>query len=183
VDILQRLQPLDILFSVLWAAIVGWGLQAGVIRQVGMLVTVYGAAILSGSVYRQAGQTLSLAFGKDNQPVLEFVGYVSLFVITFGVLGLLIWRAYPSSRMNREFGIENVLGGALAALWGVLFLIAVLTMLRYYTTLALPDKEVSQLTIRGQIQSSQVAPVLEVVAAPLWQLMAPWFPTPVSPRL
>jgi len=25
--------------------------------------------------------------------------------------------------------------------------------------------------------------VLEVVGAPLWEIMTPWFPTPVSPRL
>jgi hypothetical protein len=33
------------------------------------------------------------------------------------------------------------------------------------------------------VAASQVAPVLEVVAAPLWEVMAPWFPTQVSARL
>ena len=28
-----------------------------------------------------------------------------------------------------------------------------------------------------------IAPVLQVVAAPLWQVMAPWFPAPVNPQL
>ena len=44
-ETLQRIQPLDILFVVLWAAIVGWGLQTGLVRQLGMLVGVYGACI------------------------------------------------------------------------------------------------------------------------------------------
>src|SRR4051794_10247954 len=43
VDVLQRLQPLDVLFAVLWAAIIGWGLQTGIVRQLGMLIGVYGA--------------------------------------------------------------------------------------------------------------------------------------------
>jgi hypothetical protein len=44
-------------------------------------------------------------------------------------------------------------------------------------------QEVSQQGIVHQIQLSQVAPVLEVVASPLWQVMAPWFPAPVSAHL
>jgi hypothetical protein len=182
-DVLQRLQPLDILFAVLWAACVGWGLQAGVIRQIGMLVGVYGATLLAGSVYKQAGQAMALALGKGILPQLEFVGYVGLFVIAFGIIGLIIWRSYPASRVAREFGAENVLGGAVGAIWGVLFLIELLTILRYYSVLVWPEQEATQLSVRGQVQLSQVAPVLEVVAAPLWQIMQPWFPEPVSPRL
>lgn len=182
-DVLQRLQPLDILFAILWATIVGWGLQAGVVRQIGMLVGVYGAALLAGSVYGQAGQALAQAFGRGILPQLEFVGYVAVFVISFGVIGLIIWRAYPSSRINRQFGAENVLGGALGAIWGVLLLITLLTIFRYYAVIPWPEQEKTQQAVRGQVQSSQVAPVLEVVAAPLWDVMAPWFPAPVNPRL
>src|SRR3954469_9977700 len=104
-EILQRLQPLDVLFAILWAAIVGWGLQTGLIRQIGMLVGVFGAAVLAGSVYRGLGQAMSLAFGRGALPVLELVGYVAAFLVTFIVVGLLIWRAYPLTRLGkRSFG-------------------------------------------------------------------------------
>jgi hypothetical protein len=182
-ELLQRLQPLDILFAVLWAGIVGWGLQSGVIRQVGMLVAVYGAALLAGSIYRQVGQALSLAFGREMLAQLEFAGYIGVFFVTFGVLGLLIWRAYPASRMGRRFSTENVLGAGVAAIWGVLFLIALLTILRYYTVLPWTDQEATQMTVRTQVHKSQVAPVLQIVASPLWELMAPWFPAPVYRHL
>ena len=46
-EILQRLQPLDILFAILWAALVGWGLSTGLVRQIGMFVGVYGGALLA----------------------------------------------------------------------------------------------------------------------------------------
>ena len=128
-DVLQRLQPLDILFAVVWAAIVGWGLQTGIIRQLGMLVGVYGAALVAGSAYRQGGAALAMAFGRGVQPQLEWASYAALFVVVFGLVGMLIWRAYPSSRFSRGFGTENVLGAALGAVWGALFLIAVLTIL------------------------------------------------------
>ncbi|HEY0581189.1 MAG TPA: CvpA family protein [Chloroflexota bacterium] len=182
-EILQRLQPLDVLFAVVWAAIVGWGLQTGVIRQIGMLVGVYGATLLAGSLYRPLGQAMALAFGRGALPLLELAAYVGIFVITFTVIGLILWRAYPLSRLSRQFGTENLLGAAVAAIWGVLFLIALLTILRYYAVVPWRDQEATQHSVLSQIQLSQVAPVLEVVAAPLWQLMAPWFPAPVDPRL
>ena len=131
-DILQRLQPLDILFVLLWAGIVGWGLQTGIVRQLGMLVGVYGAAILAGSCTATSGGRFAAAFGAENLPQLEFVGYVVLFAVAFGVIGLIIWRAYPLSRLGRGFGADNAVGAAVAAVWGMLLLIALLTMLRFY---------------------------------------------------
>jgi uncharacterized membrane protein required for colicin V production len=183
VEVLQRLQPLDILFVVLWAGIVGWGLQTGIVRQLGMLVGCYGAALVAGSAYRQGGAALALAFGPEMLPQLEFIAYVGLFIIVFGVITLLIFRAYPSSRFNRRFGADNVVGAALGAIWGVLLLIALLTILRYYAVVPWRGQETAQQGVSHEIQLSQVAPVLQVVAAPLWQVMVPWFPTQVSPRL
>jgi uncharacterized membrane protein required for colicin V production len=182
-DALQRLQPLDILLVVVWAAIVGWGVQTGIVRQLGMLVGVYGAALVAGSAYRQPAAALSQAFGHGIQPQLEWAAYVALFIGVFAAIGFLIWRAYPSSRFSRGFGTENVLGAALGGVWGVLFLIAVLTILRFYAVVSWPGKETSQQGIAHQVQLSQLAPVLEVLASPLWQAMTPWFPAPVAPRL
>ena len=182
-DVLQRLQPLDILFAILWAGLVGWGLQTGAVRQLGMLVGVYAAALAAGTLYRPGGAALAMAFGRENLAQLEFAAYVSLFVIVFVVIGVIIWRAYPASRMSRGFGTDNVLGATLAAVWGVLFLIAVLTVLRFYAAVPWRGEETTQQGVLRQVQLSQVAPVLEVVASPLWQAMAPWFPAPVTPRL
>jgi hypothetical protein len=71
----------------------------------------------------------------------------------------------------------------LAAIWGALFLIALLTMLRFYVVTPWKGQETSQQSILRQIQGSQLAPVLEIVLSPLWQAMTPWFPTPVPSRL
>jgi uncharacterized membrane protein required for colicin V production len=174
-DVLQRLQPLDILFAVVWAGIVGWGLQTGVVRQLGMLVGVYGGALLAGSLYRQAGSMLALGFGNQDQPQLEFWAYLAIFVI--------MWRAYPASRVSRGFGTDNILGAVLGAAWGVLLLIELLTILRFYAAVPWKGQETTQLGILRQVQLSQVAPTLEVVVSPLWQIMVPWFPGPVNPRL
>jgi hypothetical protein len=183
-EALQRLQPLDVVFAILWAGVIGWGLQSGVVRQVGMLVGTYGAAILSGSLYRQVGRALAAALGAENLPQLELVGYTGVLLVAFGALGLIIWRAYPRTRLGRAFGADNVGGAAVAAVWGVLLLIGLLTSLRFYTVVpGWHDQVAAQRKVGNQIQSAQMPPVLEVVAAPLWLTMKPWFPALVSPRL
>jgi uncharacterized membrane protein required for colicin V production len=183
VETLQRLQALDFLMVVLWAAIVGWGLQTGIVRQLGMLLGVYVAAISANFLYLPAGQAVSLAFGRELLPRLEFIAYLVVFVIVLGLVGLIIWRAYPLSRLGRQFGADNVVGAALGGIWGALLLIAILTILRYYIVTPWRGQETTQQSILGQVQASQVAPVLEVVLAPLWQAMTPWFPIAVPPRL
>jgi uncharacterized membrane protein required for colicin V production len=182
VEVLQRLQPLDFLLVVLWAAIVGWGLQTGLVRQIGMLLGVYVAAIGASTVYRQGGQLMSLAFGADVVQRLEFITYLVVFVVVLGLVALVIWRAYPLSRLGRSFGLDNVIGAALGAVWGALLLIAIVTLLRFYIVTPWRGQETTQQSLLGQVQASQVAPVLEVVFAPLWQIMTPWFPSAVLGR-
>jgi hypothetical protein len=183
VQVLERLQPLDFLFVVLWAGIVGWGLQTGLVRQLGMLVGVYVGAIAAGSLHKLGGQALSMAFGREGQPRWEFLAYVAVFVIVFGVTGLVIWRAYPLSRLGKKFGADNLLGGMLGAVWGAMLLILVLTILRYFVVTPWRGQETAQQGVLSQVQASQTAPVLQVVLAPLWQLIVPWFPAAVAGSL
>jgi hypothetical protein len=76
-----------------------------------------------------------------------------------------------------------LLGAIIGAIWGVLFLIALLTVLRFYTAVPWRGQETTQQGVARQVQLSQVAPVLEIVVAPLWQIMTPWFPGPVNHNL
>src|SRR2546421_6644967 len=147
-----------------------------------MLVGCYGAALVSGSAYRQGGAALAMAFGRENLPQLEFIAYVGLFVLVFAVIALLIFRAYPSSRLRRGFGSDNVVGAALGAIWGVLLLIAVLTMLRYYAIVQWRGHDTGQQGVAPQMSRSPVAPVLEDVAGPPRQGLGARASTPGAPR-
>jgi uncharacterized membrane protein required for colicin V production len=182
-EAVQRLQPLDVLLVIIWAGLVGWGLQTGVVRQLGMLVGVYAAAVLASALYRPGGQALSLAFGREALPQSEFAAYVVVFLLVFGTVALLVWRAYPRSRLSRGFGMDNAAGAFLGAVWGALLLIALITMLRFYTATPWRGQEATQQSVVTQVGSSQLAPVLELVLSPLWQVMTPWFPAVVPPRL
>jgi uncharacterized membrane protein required for colicin V production len=181
VDALQRIQPLDFLLVVVWAGLVGWGLQTGLVRQIGMLIGVYAGVVLASSLYRPIGALGGMAFGS--QPVAEMVSYALVFVLVFAAVGVLIWRAYPRSRLSPRFGLDNLAGGAIGAVWGALLLIAIVTLLRFYAATPWRGQEATQQGVVSQVQRSQLAPVLELVLSPLWQVMTPWFPTAVSPRL
>ena len=87
------------------------------------------------------------------------------------------------SRLSRRFGLDNVLGGAVATIWGVLLLIALLTILRFYAAIPWSEQDATQQSVGRQIKAAQGPLVLQVVAAPLWQAMAPWFPTSIGAQL
>jgi uncharacterized membrane protein required for colicin V production len=182
VEVLQRIQPLDFLFVVLWAGIVGWGLQAGLIRHLGMLLGVYVGAIAAATLYKPGGRALALAFGNEGLPRWEFIAYSAVFLVVFGSIGLFIWRVYPLTRLGNQFGADNLLGAMLGAIWGAMLLIMIVTILRYFVATPWRGQETAQQGIFSQVEASQMAPVLQVVLAPLWQIMMPWFPMAVPPR-
>jgi hypothetical protein len=182
-EILSRLQPLDFLLVVLWAGIVGWGLQTGLIRQLGMLIGVYVGAIGASALYKPGGQAIGMAFGDDFRQRWEFVAYALIFTVVFVGLGIIIWRAYPLSRLGKKFGLDNVLGALVGASWGALLLIVVVVILRYYAATPWRGQETSQQGVLGQIQSAQIVPILELALSPLWQIMTPWFPAAVPAQL
>jgi hypothetical protein len=182
-EFLSRLQALDCLMVVVWAGIVGWGLQTGMIRQAGMLIAVYVGAIGASSMYKLGAQALGMVVGVEFLARWEFVAYLVIFAVVFAVLGVIIWRAYPLSRLGKRFGADNVVGAVISAVWGALLLIVIVVILKYYTLTPWRGQETSQQAILGQIESAQVVPVLEVVLAPLWQIMIPWFPVAVPPKI
>lgn len=181
-DVLARLQPLDFVLVVVWALGVGWGLQTGLVRQLGMLLGVYVAAVAAGALYVQGGQAMAQAFGRELLPRWEFIAYTAIFVVIFGLTGLIVWRTYSLSRAGGKFGSDNLLGALFGAIWGALLLIAIVTILRDFTATPWRGQEVAQQAIQRQLQASQVAAVLHDILAPLWQVMAPWFPASVPTR-
>jgi hypothetical protein len=183
-EVLQRLHPLDVVFAILWAVVIGWGLQTGLVRQIGMLVGMYGAAVASGTLYRQVGRALAATFGEESLPQLEFFGYAGILVVAFCAIGVIIWRAYPRTRLGRSFGVDNLGGALMAGVWGVLLLIGLLTSARFFTVVpGWRDQAATQQRVGEQIQLAQMPAVLEVVTAPQWQAMTPWFPALVDPHI
>ena len=133
----------------------GWGLG------------FYGQSVYLAELHRLRGWPTSL------------ISTATTFFYLFGA----VLVAFVSEAV-RSFGPRNcLLGGAVATIWGVLFLIALLTVLRYYTIVPWHEQEATQQSVKGQIGASQVAVVLQLVAAPLWQAMVPWFPVQVPAQL
>src|SRR2546430_6640718 len=120
---------------------------------------------MAGWVYRKVGALWAWGFGNQDHPQIEFWVYVGILVVLFSVIGVIMWRSYPASRVSRGFGTDNMLGAALGAIWGVLLLIELLTILRFYTAVPWRGQETTQLGVLRQIQLSQVAPTLEVVVS------------------
>ena len=185
-DLLQRLQPLDFSLVILWAALVAWGASSGVVRQLILTIGVYAAAVLAGSLYQPAAAAASAGLGRNTLPQLELGAYVGLFFLMLVLIWIAARTAYPHTHLSGRRGtarLDRLLGALLGAVWGAMLLIALVTMLRLYVATPWPGQEETQRTVGTQLQLAQLPPVLELVLAPLWQIMTPWFPAQVTARL
>ena len=150
-----------------------------------MLIGVLAAAVLAGWAEKNVGQSAALPFGLSSQPIVQFAAYVATFVVAFALVLLFIRRVSarrPRARSGRNFGLDNLLGAALGAVWGVMLLIVLLTMLRFFIVVPWRGQEAAQQNVLRQIQASHVAPVLQGVTAPVWDVLGQWFPSAVSAR-
>jgi uncharacterized membrane protein required for colicin V production len=179
-EFLARLQPIDEFLGLIWLLIVGWGLLTGVIRQVGMLVAVVGGTLIASTLYHQTARMLTQGLGSGQQALLPLQTYTLLFAAGTAVLGFAVWHAVPLSRLQSGFGIDNLIGALLGALWAVVLLIVVLTLARYFTAVPWQDQELRQQVLLRQIENSRVLVALQSAGVrPVWQLLTPWLPAEV----
>jgi hypothetical protein len=166
--------------ALVWAVAVVWGWASGTIRQVGILVGVYVAAGIASVFYGFLGRMLAagnpFVSGEGNN-VLAW-GFIFLFVLAIVVVGL--FRTYPKTGLGRNRLPDHFGGGVVAAVWGIMLLITILTLLRYYTVVVWPGQRDQQQAMAAEIKQSSAAHVLADGTPQLWLLMSPWFPPGVT---
>ncbi len=182
-EALQRFQPLDFLLILLWAVIVAWGVASGVVRQTFLLFGVYAGVIAASQLYQPVASMLIPVFGRDFRERGEWLAYLAVFGVVFAIVLFLTLRTYPRTRILSRPRLDTALGTVLAAVWGSMLLIAIITVLRFFVRSFWPGAEFVQQVVDDQVRRSQVALFLELVAAPIWALMTPWFPDRVPPIL
>ncbi|MBI2756436.1 MAG: CvpA family protein [Chloroflexi bacterium] len=179
-DAVLRLQPLDYVLALLWAGTVGIGVRTGVVRQVIFVVALYLAAIAASQLYKPAGIGLSnFGFGRGAIPMAQWFSYVFVFLAIFGAVTILSKRMYPHTALAGRRRTDALLGGIAGALAGLLLVIQIVTVIRFYGATPNVDNEGGRLSAAQQVQRSQLVPVLQFGSAPLWGLLAPWFPDPL----
>jgi uncharacterized membrane protein required for colicin V production len=178
VEALQRLQPLDYLFILLWAALIAWGYAAGVVRQVMMTVVVYAALALDSQLYKHFAQGALNFFqnGRDLLAVFSFIFYVLLFVLLLGLGALASFKAYPRTRFSANSRLDGVLGALVGVVWGTIVIIVLVAIMRYFTVLQVAALQDNQRTVDGQLARSEIVPTLQVIFSPIWKACEPWFP-------
>lgn len=175
----MSVEGLDVVLIVLWALAIGWGWVSGTIRQIGMLVGVYLAA---GAASIASGPLGSYLEGAD--PIVQNTGndvlaWAFVFFLVFVVFAIVLFRVYPSVGLG-NLGLDRIGGVVVAAIWGIMFVIAVLTILRYYAVVVWPGQLAQQQSMTVQVRQSVVAHVLANNLQPFWLVMSPGFPPGVS---
>lgn len=182
-DTIQRLQPLDFVFILLWGLIVAWGVQSGVIRQLILFVVAYASFVLASQLYRPAGAALAYAFGTGILPQLQFIAYATTFVLAVVGAGWASIAFYPQTRLVGRRRLDGFLGGLVGALWASVLIVSLVTVLRLFSATFWPGQEGAISAVDAQVRRSQVPPALQAGFGPVWQIMVPWFPDKVGANI
>lgn len=180
---LSSLQPLDYLLLLLWVLPVGWGLLSGAIRQAGVLVAVIIGMIAARGFYQPLGGAITLIVGENQRPAAEFGSYVFLFLLGAIGLGAVIWRTYPSTRLSVGLVVDRLLGAIVAAIWGILLVVMVLVVLRFFTVTFWPSMQPTQQQVGEELTSAHALPTVRARLGPMLHVVSPAFPTAVRPDL
>jgi hypothetical protein len=183
---------LDFIWIVFLALTVTWG----VMRQtVGMLLTLAGfwiAVTLAGVVNlllsgaQGLGMRIMRALGSTSGSI-RLLQVILFTVVSLGVLAIYHWMLQLSLEQDQSypaFGVvDNILGGLLGAVFGVLFVAVATNVLRLSVSVPGLPYGMAQ-TIRTLYQTSYLAPyLLRLLAAfrPIFFIfLATGYPTPLS---
>jgi uncharacterized membrane protein required for colicin V production len=176
----MNIQTLDIVLVLIWAACVAWGWVTGAIRNVGYLAGTYVAAGAAGVLYARLGNVL-----KAMDPLVEaggndVIAWAFIFFLVIILFIVLLFVAYPHASLGRNKVLDHILGAVLSAIWGVFFVIAIITILREYSVVAWPGQLESQQSMKIEMSQSVVAHVIAYNLTPAWLAMSPWFPSDIS---
>jgi hypothetical protein len=181
VEAIQRLQALDFALVIVWALVIAVGVRAGIINALVLVLALYVGAIAASQAYKFIGGLISMTtIGSRDE--MHVVAYGVLFFSVAIALVLSVRLFYPHTLLANYRRQDAVLGGVFAGIAGLLLLIGIVTILRFYVVTFWPSQQFTQLTVEGQLQRSQVAIVLRGPLTPLWWAMQFWFPDPLKPQ-
>jgi uncharacterized membrane protein required for colicin V production len=178
-DALQQLQPFDYFVAILFAAIFGWGLQSGAIRQIAVVLGAYLGLIAAASLYKGLGGFLGSVFGREGIQASEWQAYVLIYFAVLVLVVMLSYRFYPNTRVGVAPKVDAAIGGLLGALGALLLAISLSGMLSYYAAIVWNGHELSQNSMREQMQKSLMNHVARTT--PVWSISSIWFAERVRP--
>ena len=114
-ELLQHIQPIDVILFGVWLVIMYWGYASGIIRQLGMLAAVYVATVATGTTYHAVGQGIGailppLGSSTSNTSPSDVIAFAAVFVLAFIIVTAIVWWAYPHTRLQGHQAMNRLVG-------------------------------------------------------------------------
>ena len=174
------MNALDILILAMFVVIAATGFYAGVARMASLMVAMYFGTVISATFYERFGDTIRGGIGRISEGA-AYVGITLLF--TF----VIIKTTHPVST-QRRFAIFDNMGGAtlsvVVAFVAITMAMAItVVMIQAAQSVSIGSQTGVMGSIKGQLESSELAPIFLRLMPFVTASVRPWFPGGLPPIL
>jgi uncharacterized membrane protein required for colicin V production len=169
---------LDSLMLFLLLGFIIYGFLTGVVRQVLLLVSIYGAAVAAGTGYPLMAQAIRQILVDAPKDLTESISLFFLFpLIAIGLyigFGSVFSDTRPASASGRR--LDRIVGAVAGAFAWLLFFIAFYASLTFFTLPRWPVEDTTRLTLRDQVSRSALQRAVERQVPVAYLIFRPWMP-------
>jgi uncharacterized membrane protein required for colicin V production len=171
--------PLDYLMIIIVLAFVIYGVLVGVVRQLLLLISIYGAAVLAGTGYTPVVGAVKLIIG-DSLPgaFLNGLAMMLIFLLAIVLLYIGLGSVFTDTRLAgaRARKLDTVFGGLLGLVSGALFAVAFYATLAFIVQASWPTEQTTRHELLDEVNSSVLQPAMANQLPFLYSSLRPWFP-------
>ena len=155
--VLEQLTALDILFMLLWLAVVVYGFTTGTGRQLFMIGSILVGMLLGGALAGPLSVWTGPMSGVGKEGILPFTWAVLVVLISL-VAYVLVVRSYPNTKFLRMSALDSVAGGIVGFFTGLLLISELGAMIDLLTRGQWPLLDAARVNIQTQITSGPLFP-------------------------
>lgn len=181
---------IDLLLVGIFVAIIGFGFFNGVVRLLLVTISLYLSVVVSGLFYVPFAAAVTSRLAAITPFTAQLVAFCLLALLSTVALAFTLFRTFATVQLPAGLASFDQIGGAMGGVVAATFTAVVASVvLRVFLSLATTAQQggiaVSPLLLglAEQRQASFMARYFLELAAPVFALIAPWFPNGLPPLL
>lgn len=159
IEFLRQMTALDVLFILLWLAVLSYGVVTGIIRQILFIGCIFSGMVVGSFLAGPVSQWTGAFSGVGAARALPLT-YVFVVVLVAAVVFLASQSVYPETRLGFAQAADRVGGLVLGFMAGLLVVIQLAAMLLVVTHDPWIVLEGARANIRLQLESTPFLPLL-----------------------
>jgi hypothetical protein len=178
-EFLRQMTALDVLFILLWIGVMIYGISAGVIRALILIISLLFGAIIGALVAGPASVWGGIATAQTRNVALPGTYTIVVILITLAIF-FFATKVFPETKLGRYYVVDKVSGAILgfaAGLMAVSVLVGILIVITSQPWAVLDD---TRSNIRLQLASTPFLPLVASSFPLITQMIANSLPIPIK---